>query len=163
MPHFTSRVLAAHNPGYTCTIMVAPDVAAELLEQGAKRVLFRAKGIESRRALQSDGQGGHYIMLGKDLLKTLAVGPGAMLDVELVPDPNPDAVDLSEELEAVLDQDDEFAAFWNGLTPGRQRGLSHYVSTGKSSDTRIKRSLELARKAKAGQLHMQQSKKKKDT
>jgi hypothetical protein len=159
---FTSRINAAENPGYSATMPVPTDVAEELLTLGTRRILFFAKGIESRRALQSDGIGGYYVMLGKEILRDLAVGPGAMIEVTLAPDPNPNAVDLCEELEAVLDQDEEFGAFWKGLTPGRQRGLAHYVTTAKSMDTRIKRALEIATKAKNGTLYMQRNSKKKE-
>jgi uncharacterized protein YdeI (YjbR/CyaY-like superfamily) len=44
-----------------------------------------------------------------------------------------------------LEINDEANGFFRQLTPGKQRGLIHYISTAKSSQVRIDRSLLLAK------------------
>lgn len=159
---FSTMLVEAESAlGYQSVAYLPYDVSQAYIDAGIKRVLFNANGVTLKRALISDGKGARFIILGKDALRTLAVGKGATIEISLVPDPNPDAVDLPEELEAVLDQDEDFSKIFRGLTPGRQRSLAIYVSSAKGIDTRINRSITLANKAKRGELYILQSSAKK--
>ncbi len=141
--------------GAVACVFLPRDIADHLAQEGIKRILVHTQGQVFKRAAISDGQGGRYIMTGKDVLQKLGCGIGHMLDIRIEVDPDPDAVDLPEELEVVLEQDEEFAKYFFGITKGRQRSYAYFVTTAKTMDTRIKRSLELAYKAKTGQLDAQ--------
>jgi uncharacterized protein YdeI (YjbR/CyaY-like superfamily) len=71
---------------------------------------------------------------------------------------DPDELELPIEFEEVLEAEPEFRRIWESFTIGRRRSLSHYVSTAKSSETRIKRSIELMEKALRGELYIQKNK-----
>jgi uncharacterized protein YdeI (YjbR/CyaY-like superfamily) len=98
-------------------------------------------------------------MINKKLVKeaSLKLGSKAQVNFRLV---DPDLVEVPEELEAVLEQDELASSVWATFTNGLRRSLIHYVTSAKSIDVRIKRSLELMEKAKLGLLYIQHRKKK---
>ena len=51
---------------------------------------------------------------------------------------------------------------WEELTTGYQRSLIHYITSVKNVDSRIKRSIELLERAKAGLLAVQKRKRGKE-
>lgn len=78
---------------------------------------------------------------------------GAILDIEIWADPNPEDLDIPEELTETLAQDKEASDRFYAFTPGKQRSLAHYVKSAKRSETKIKRSLELAHKLRTYTLY----------
>ena len=62
-------------------------------------------------------------------------------------------MDVPEEFEAALAMDDAARQRFEALTPGMQRSLVMYISTARRSETRITRSLEMARKLRENTLH----------
>jgi uncharacterized protein YdeI (YjbR/CyaY-like superfamily) len=73
-----------------------------------------------------------------------------------------DLLEIPEELLVCLEQDEEANKLFSDFTKGLQRSLVHYVSSAKSIDTRIKRSLELLTKIKSRSLSVQKQEKNKD-
>jgi uncharacterized protein YdeI (YjbR/CyaY-like superfamily) len=51
-------------------------------------------------------------------------------------------------MQELLNQDDESRKYWNAMNPGAKRSYLHYVNSGKSIDTRIKRVLIIIERAK---------------
>lgn len=146
---FTARIIqvSSTSAGYSTKVDLPYDVTQLCLEAGVKRVLFTVNGKTFRRGVISDGSGGLYIIMAA-INKELHLGVGAMVDCSLSPDPDPDQVDLPEELEVLLDQDEAFAAKFKLFTPGKKRTYAHMVDAAKSAEVRIRRALELAEKAK---------------
>ena len=68
-------------------------------------------------------------------------------------DPNPDAVEIAEELLEALAQDDEARERWETFTPGMQRSVNHYVDSAKRPETRIRRAVEVTEKIRTRTLH----------
>lgn len=131
-----------------------PDaVAGNLMSGGSRRVLATIGGHTFRRALQNHADGGSFIVLGGDLLKTCGLRLGSSASVTLVPDPEPDALDMPECFELVLEQDSAARARWDTFTLGRRRSLLHYVTSAKQEATQIKRSWELAEKIRTRTLY----------
>jgi uncharacterized protein YdeI (YjbR/CyaY-like superfamily) len=65
------------------------------------------------------------------------VQPGDRIDVRLRAAPD-DRVEVPDDVELALRMADA-TDIWNGLTPGKQRGLLYPVSTAKTAPTREKR------------------------
>lgn len=86
------------------------------------------------------------LIVGQDLLRDIGVAEGDTVAVELRPDPEPDRVEIPEELAATLDLDPDAAARFAALTAGRRRDIVLHISQGKRSETRVKRALDVARK-----------------
>jgi hypothetical protein len=129
----------------------------ELIEKLPQK-LVRAKGtinnIPFALAIQYRKNGLRFIMTSKALVKSarLKLGLLASVTFTLV---DSDIIEMPEELEAVLEQDEPAKKIWETFTLGRKRGLAYYVNAAKSTDSRIKRALEIVEKAKQGTLYMQ--------
>ncbi|MBI1193536.1 MAG: hypothetical protein GC205_10220 [Bacteroidetes bacterium] len=119
---------------------------------GVRRLILSVPPHQWRRALLGTKEGERLIMMGQPILRELGLRVGQSVTFSLHPDPDPDAIDLGEEFEAVLDQDAAAAKRFFSFTPGKQRSLAYYVTSAKREETRIKRALELAHKIKNRQL-----------
>lgn len=135
-------------------ILPVPEaVAARFKAARVTRLVGTVNGQPIRRALQSDGDGGHFLLFGQDALAELGLRRGSRVAVELKPDPKPATIELPEEFAAALATDDAARTRWATFTPGLQRSLMHWVTSAKQEPTRIRRALELARKIRTRTLH----------
>ena len=119
---------------------------------GIKRVNGTINGTPFRLALQSDGEGGLYLMIGKDLCKKAKIEIGQQVQVYIEQDLDPDRIDFAEEFLEVLAQDPEASEKFFAFTLGKQRSLNIYITQVKSVNSRLKRSFELADKIKRNAL-----------
>ncbi len=120
---------------------------------GVRRVIATLNGNAFRRAIMNRSDGSRMLVLGLQLLKDIGAVTGDVISVRIEPDPDPDFVEMCEEFEEVLEQDDAAAARFYSMTRGMQRSLALYVNTAKRSETRIRRSLELAMKLRTNTLY----------
>lgn len=98
-------------------------------------------------AVLSDGTGGGKLLLAKAMLKALHKRIGDELKVELQYDNSPYGMSLPPELAELFQDAPELKhAFDTQYTPGKQRGLLHYIKSAKTEATRTKRILELVRR-----------------
>lgn len=132
---------------------IPTDIADELEAAGVRRVIVTVNGRTLRRAIQRTGEGERHVLLGMPFLREAGVREGDVAPVELYPDPDPDYIELGEEFSEVLEMDEEAAARFFAMTPGRQRSLAYYVTSAKRQETRIKRALELAHKLRTHTLY----------
>ena len=93
--------------------------------------------------LVAKGAGTAYITVSKAHQKEFELRFNQELSVILELDDSKYGTKISEELEALLDQDREGAALFDSLTPGQQRYIINYVSGVKSSQKRIDRAILL--------------------
>ncbi len=142
------------NKGMNHQVVFLPgDVVEQLSISGKARIIGSANGLDYRRAALSDGNGRYYMIFGKDFLKKGGLVMGQQVDITIALDPEPDRVDIPEELEAAMEFDEDAAKRFYGFTPGKQRSLCIYVSQSKREETRIKRALELCEKMRTYTLH----------
>lgn len=144
------RVGGAMNPH---GIPVPQEVAVPLRKAGISRLIVTINGYKLRRGLQGSSEFGSHLVVGLELLKEAGVGLGGKVFVELKPDPNPNQIDVCDELIIALEQDDEAKERWESMTPGKQRGIAYHVSRAKREETRIKRALDIAMKLRTRTLH----------
>jgi uncharacterized protein YdeI (YjbR/CyaY-like superfamily) len=112
-------------------------------------------------AVQYKKDGSRYFVVGGILRRAARLKEGDRVTVVFhLTDAN--ELVIPEELEAVLEQDDEFRKVWDTFTLGYQRSLVYYITSVKNSDSRIKRALEIAGKARLRALSGQKAKEKKE-
>ena len=141
-------------------IFLPKEIIREL-PKGRVRVKGTFNQIPFALAVQYKKDGGRFFVVSLVLRKAIKIKIGDAVDVKFkLVDSN--KVDLPEELEAVLAQDDDGAKAWSKVTPGRQRGIIHYITSTKNIDLRIKRSIQMVDRAKSGTLHAQAQKKNKN-
>lgn len=149
---FVAPVLV-HETGMRQHYLPLPtDVDDVLRAATVRRVIATLNGHTVRRGIVTRKASGRHLVLSRDLMRTLGVEYGDLVDVDLVADSEPDHVDLGE-LEAALAADPEAKARFDTFTPGRQRGLAHYVTSAKRSETRESRAEEIARKLRTYTLY----------
>lgn len=89
-------------------------------------------------AWQPTGDGRHYLMLSRRLLRQLGVAVGDEVEVRFRID-DQDRADPPPELQSALNADPALRAKWAGITPGRRRGLCHHIASARGVDTRQRR------------------------
>ena len=132
---------------------VPTDIAEALIECGSKRVLATVNGHTENRGIQNTADGEHYLVIGLAILKKMNARPGDVVIFSLQTDPNPDQIEIPEAFELVLQDEPEAANRFHAMTPGKKRSICMYVAQAKRSETKIKRSLEMATKLKTYTLH----------
>lgn len=132
---------------------VPAEFADQLRVMGLTTLECTVNGTVLRRTLYSGRDGDDYVIVGKSVLRSLGVRLGEFVDVQIRPHPDPDHVELGDELREVLELDDEAAERFYTFTPGMQRSLALYVNTAKREATRIKRALEIAEKVRTNTLY----------
>ena len=134
-----------------CYIEFPHDVEKLFGKKGNVRVQCILNGVKTDRALMPTKSGYHIIVLGGDLRRQMKVKkPGDMVQVELWLHPEPQKVDIPEELAETLDFMPEVKALWDRFNPGMQRSLCYWVSSAKTTPTRAKYVAELLRRLESG-------------
>lgn len=132
-------------------IRVAAATAEAFLEQGHKRVVCTLNGDTTiHRALSPIKGGGHYVIVGKKVLKTLGVEAGDFVTATLATDTSKHQFEMPEALAAVFETDPDADGIFQSLSPGNQRGLMYLVTAVKSTDKQIERALKIADRLKMG-------------
>lgn len=150
---FTSTVVRLETGMRFHVLPVPDDVAATFKSAGVRRLIAVINGHTCKRALQNHADGGSFLIIGGDLLKTCGLTLRSTATVSLSPDPEPNALDMPEAFALVLEQDEAARARWETFTTGRQRSLLHYIGSAKQEATQIKRSWELAEKIRTHSLY----------
>jgi hypothetical protein len=132
---------------------VPDDVAEKFKTAGGRRLIAVINGHTCKRALQNHADGGSFLIVGGDLLKTCGLKLRSTATVSLSPDPDPDALDMPEVFAHVLEQDAAAKTRWDTFAVGRQRSLLHYITSAKQEATQIKRAWELAEKIRTHSLY----------
>lgn len=151
---FQTTLSPIEGPFIKTAIFLPSDVIRRLPE-GRVRVEGTFNGVPFALAVQHLADGSRYFSVSAPLRKAAGMKVGSRVNVafQIV---DPDKMVVPDELQAVLEQDEDARKAWETLTPGYRRSLIHYVSSVKNVDSRIRRSLDLMERAKAGRLHGQQ-------
>ncbi len=131
-------------------ISVDDVTAKKILEQFGKRFICEVNDYRFHCAIQKSKAIGYYIGIGKDIYKGIDLPTNTTVAIKLVEDRTKYQMELPEEFEYILSTDGEGELLFDSLTPGRQRGLIHYVLKAKQSQTRIDRSLRIIENLKLG-------------
>jgi Bacteriocin-protection, YdeI or OmpD-Associated/Domain of unknown function (DUF1905) len=105
---------------------------------------------------------GHHLILGSARLKAMGLKVGMPVELRFNT-ADQDGVDVPEELLGALFAHAAAQQAWAALTPGKQRGLAHFVGSAKTEATREKRAMEIAlglTGQPGGKLPMQASRKR---
>ncbi|MEM8802607.1 MAG: YdeI/OmpD-associated family protein [Pseudomonadota bacterium] len=141
--HFDASIEPLEWGRSTYTILRLPkDVAEALHTEGARRVEGELKDHPVNLGLaRADVVDGVFLWTGKSLLDAADIAPGEVIEVRLRK-ADADAVDVPDDVALALLQN-EAQSRWDDLTPGKQRGLLHPISTAKRPETRVRRIAKL--------------------
>ncbi|GAB3316573.1 YdeI/OmpD-associated family protein [Hymenobacter humi] len=132
-------------------ILVVP---AEVLEQlggkAVKRVVCTIHGHALRLGLLPLEGGGRYLMLNKDVCRAVGIELGQELAIDIAPDPNPDHVDLPDELAEALAAWPEAETAFHAYSGAHRRAMARLVDEAKQHETRVRRAVQLAERLGRG-------------
>lgn len=143
---FTSHLEESNNRLWGQHFIVPSPIVAALSEGSEdKRVVCNINGVEEYQcAMLPKGSGVYIILVNKARVKKLNLKLGDQLQVSLHKDESEYGLPVPEEFTEVLAQDPAAKAFWEKLTPGKQRTMLYIIAQPKSSDLRIGRALAVA-------------------
>ena len=152
---------ASSNMFVSGIIQVPQHILSQLTKENRIRVSGRfQQELAFNLAIQNKKSGERYLCLNASSIKSLKLKVGESILVEFsIADPN--HLVIPEEFAEVILQDELGRQIFESFTVGYRRSILHYVSSAKSSDTRIKRSIEMIEKAKMGNFEMQKRNKSK--
>ncbi len=145
-------VLEAGGPSFMPTqIVVVPDAAWQAVGgRATKRVIATLNGHAERLGLLPLEGGGRYLMLRKTLCQNLQLEIGQEVEVTLAPDPNPDHVDLPDELAEALAAWPEAETAFLAYSGAARRAMARKVADAKRPETRARYAVELAERLARG-------------
>lgn len=122
--------------------IILPEEVVAAFEGTDRRVLCQLNDEPAYAcAIMPKGDGTHFIMINKERRKKLGINIGEPLKVKLKKDDSKYGMPVPEEFEALFEMDDEAQAFFDALTPGKQRVLLHLIAKPKRSETRLKKAI----------------------
>ncbi len=127
-------------------VRVPASVTKYFGTKGRVRVLGTMNGAQVDRALIPDGEGGHDIIVGTDVRKKTKAEEGKKVVIEIYRNPNPDDIDIPEELTEAINMEEEAIRKFAKMTPGMKRNMAYWVNSGKLPETRAKRAVEILRR-----------------
>ena len=138
--------------GMTPHKLALPDEIAEPLRQSkVRRIVGTVNGAPFRLGLHRSRDGFSFVALSRARMAELGLAAGDVVEVALSADPDPDHVDLGDELAAALAADAGAREVWESLTPGtRRRALAYTVTSARRVGTREDRAATVVRKLKDG-------------
>ncbi|UPL48669.1 YdeI/OmpD-associated family protein [Hymenobacter sublimis] len=150
--HSFDAYLEAGGPSFmpTQVVVVPPLVLEALGGKSTKRVLGTLNGYPVRLSLLPQTGGGRYLMLNKDLCQAAGVQVGQHVRLSLAPDPDPDRVDLPEELAEAFAAWPEAETHFARLSGSMRRAVAQHISTGRQAETRARRAVEMTERLARG-------------
>lgn len=123
----------------TYTVLPLPDDVADALARcKARRVDVELNDHPYNLAVtKSPALSSPFLYTGKRILKEIGAAPGEVLEIRLRPADENDVDIPSDVLKAL--KSGQKSAVWGALTPGKQRGLLHPITTAKRPETRASR------------------------
>jgi len=130
------------NPGFHY-VNFPFSVKDEFGFSGSVRVECKIGDKTYKRALISDGQGQHYVILNTEMLRYHKVKLGDKVKLEIRKTDAASQIDIPEEFVEALALEEVALKRYEELTPGKQRQICYWISSAKTVDTRVKRSLDI--------------------
>ncbi|HEX8428419.1 YdeI/OmpD-associated family protein [Hymenobacter sp.] len=150
--HTFRAMLEPGGPSFMPTqiVVVPPLVVDALGGKTVKRVIGTLNNYPVRLGLLPLPGSGRYLMINKDVCRAAGIQLGQHVSVSLAPDPNPDAVDLPEELAEALAAWPEAETRFNECSASHRRAMAQHVGSAKQAETRARRAVELAERLATG-------------
>jgi hypothetical protein len=138
---FKAKLLRPGSPkGAEWTFLVLPaDASAKLPTRSMTTVEGTLDGASFQATLEPDGQGSHWLKVGKALRETAGAAVGDTVALEITPvavEPEPR---VPADLRKALADAPAARAQWSTLTPVARRDWIHWITSGKKAETRGRR------------------------
>jgi Domain of unknown function (DUF1905) len=129
---------------WTSIIIIPENVYQDIIQLAPnKRVVCTINNSQPFHCAMIPKKPFHYIMLSKEKIKILNLNTNDEISVKIIPDKSEFGMEISEEMQEVLNSDFDGNAWFEKLTAGKQRSLIYLISKTKNSQSRIEKSFVL--------------------
>lgn len=138
---FKATLLRPASPkGATWTFLVLPAAAsAELPTRSMVTVDGKLGGASFQATLEPDGEGSHWLKVGKALREAAGAAAGDTVVLEIAPVEEEPEPKVPADLRRALAANPAARATWVDITPVARRDWIHWITSGKKAETRVKR------------------------
>jgi len=147
MIQFESKISSFENVEskvYKLHLPIPIDTMGEIKELNVDRFICTINNTEKIHSGIMSCERYRYILINKKLLDLLGLRIDSKVSVTLEEDHSRYGMELPQELEEVLLSDTQAEAYFQKLTPGKQRNLIFIVANVKNIQSRINKSLAIA-------------------
>jgi uncharacterized protein YdeI (YjbR/CyaY-like superfamily) len=121
------------------------DAAETWGTRGQIRVQGEINGFNFRTTLFPNGQGGHFLIVNKQMQAGGKTAPGLTARFQLTPDTAPrKAAQPPHELLRELAQSKRLLKFYESLGKSRRNYIAGWIAEGKQTETRVRRARQMA-------------------
>ncbi len=132
-----------HNKLWSYYVAIPKTIGDTFVDGDNRRVLCSLNGLPPIHAALMPAGDTYTIYVKNDLQKQLGAQEGENVKVLLEKDTTEFGMPLPESFEMILAQDEEGAAYFYGLTKGKQRTLVYVVGKVKNVDSQIAKGLAI--------------------
>lgn len=126
--------------GAAWSFLVLPKPAsAKLPARGMVSVEGTFAGRAFSATLEPDGEGGHWLKVGRALREAAGVAPGDEVALAVAPVAQAPEPTVPPDLREALAADAAAAATWHDITALARRDWIQWITSGKKAETRVKR------------------------
>jgi len=119
-------------------VAVPAEVRSQFYTKGPARVVATIGSLEPFQCgLMPMRTGEGYLIVNKARQKKLGLNHGDKVEVSILPDNSEYGAPMPEELEAVLAQDPDATATFDGLSAGKKRAVMYAVARVKGVEARV--------------------------
>ncbi len=124
----------------TWAFLVLPLAAsAKLPTRGMVTVGGTLEGHPFTATLEPDGQGSHWLKVGRALRERAGAAPGDIVAVDIAPATQQPEPRVPADLRRALTAHPAAKVQWSDITPGARRDWIHWITSGKKAETRSRR------------------------
>lgn len=128
---------------------IPAEVAEKYIEGDNRRILCTINGQVTIQAALMKAEPYWFVLVNKATMTKLNIKEGSNLQIVLEKDRSEFGLEMTEEMEVLLQQDDEGREYFQQLTMGKQRSLIYIAGQVKNSNSRLNRALAIFHHLKA--------------
>lgn len=123
-------------------IRIPEKIARDHIHKNGRRCLCILNNkLKIQVALISDGNGGSFISINKEVRTELGLSEGEVVFVEIEKDNSKYGIAIAPEMEELFEQDPLGSECFHSLSAGKQRTLLYIIAKPKNAEIRIRKGL----------------------
>jgi len=134
---FTAKIQTGNRGDLGASV---PDNVSSALPGKRTPIVVKINGFESQSFVAPVKDGGHLLLINKEMRQGATVKAGDTASFEFRIDDAPRELVVPEELKAALAEIPEAAEIFNGMSFSHRREFIEWIAEGKKPETRISRS-----------------------
>lgn len=144
-PKKFEAVLEKDHTALGWTIARVPfDPAKAWPKRMRQRVRGEVNGFAFRTSLFPDARGGYCVLVNRTMQRAAGVALGGTAEFLLEPDLEPRPAELPDELAALLEEEPELLAWYEGLSEYTRREIGRWIGGVKTEESRMRRAQQMA-------------------